>query len=79
MKGRLMKLRAMFAVLALVIALMLVIGAGEARAGWTKNYHCQLSGTGQDHRVTDASIEHWADGTHEYWPGTCSIQRNEPQ
>lgn len=42
-------------------------------AEWNKDWHCQLSGGGDYHRITEADIDDWADGTHPYWPGDCSV------
>jgi len=63
--------------LSLAIVAALATSAQSVRAGggagWTKDWHCQLNGDETHHRITEASIDDWADGTHEYWPGDCAV------
>lgn len=63
------------------VALVVASTPSETSAAtqWTKNWHCQMSGGTNNHKITAASNDYWANGLHEYWPGNCEPHETNPE
>lgn len=64
-----------------VTAFLLPPSNGEVRAvplsQWSQDYDCDEAFWTNNHAVRNGADD-WADGTHEYIPGDCSVHLDQP-